>query len=52
MPNGVRIFIELAKRQPDTGLIARLNMRNIRLAGVQALLQVLIILIMAHLAVY
>src|SRR5450756_854693 len=50
--HGVRIFIELAKRQPDTGLIARLNMRNIRLAGVQALLQVLIILIMAHLAVY
>jgi hypothetical protein len=31
---------------------ARLNMRNIRLAGVQALLQILIILIMAHLAVY
>jgi hypothetical protein len=27
-------------------------MRNIRLAGVQALLQILIILIMAHLAVY
>jgi hypothetical protein len=50
MPNGVRIFIELAKRKPDTGLIARLNMRNISLAGVQALLQVLIILIMAHLA--
>jgi hypothetical protein len=52
MPNGVRIFIELAKPKPDTGLIARLNMRNIRLAGVQALLQILIILIMAHLAVY
>lgn len=52
MPNGARIFIELAKSQPDIGLIAKLNMRNIRLAGVQALLQVLIILIMAHLAVY
>jgi hypothetical protein len=52
MPNGVRIFIELAKLKPDTGLIAQLNMRNIRLAGVQALLQILIILIMAHLAVY
>jgi hypothetical protein len=52
MPNGVRIFIELAKLKPDTGLIARLNMRNIRLSGVQALLQVLILLIMAHLAVY
>jgi len=52
MPNGVRIFIELAKVKPDTGLIARLNMRNVRLSGVQALLQVLILLIMAHLAVY
>ena len=52
MPNGVRIFIELAKRQPDTAKIARLNMTNIRLAGVQAALQVLIILIMAHLAVF
>jgi uncharacterized membrane protein len=52
MPNGVRIFIELAKLKPDTGLIAKLNMRNIRLSGVQALLQILIILIMAHLAVF
>ena len=52
MPNGVRIFIELAKRKPDIGLIAKLNMRNVRLAGVQALFQILIILIMAHLAVY
>lgn len=52
MPNSVRIFIELAKHQPDTAKIARLNMRNIRLAGLQAALQVGIILVMAHLAVY
>lgn len=52
MPNGVRIFIELAKSNPDTSKIARLNMRNIRLAGSQAVFQVLIILIMAHLAIY
>lgn len=52
MPNGLRIFIELAKKEPDTAKIGRLQMRNIRLAGVQAMLQVLIILIMAHLAVY
>jgi hypothetical protein len=52
MPNGVRIFIELAKLKPDVGLIAKLNMRNIRLAGVQAFFQVVIILIMAHLAVF
>ncbi len=52
MPNGVRIFIELAKVKPDTAKIARLNMRNLRLAGSQAIFQVAIILIMAHLAIY
>lgn len=52
MPNGVRIFLELAKVKPDTAKIARLNMRNIRLAGSQAVFQVAIILIMAHLAIY
>jgi hypothetical protein len=52
MPNGVRIFMELAKSSPDTSKIARLNMQNIRLAGSQAIFQVLIILIMAHLAMY
>ncbi|MDH2901008.1 MAG: hypothetical protein PXY39_08550, partial [archaeon] len=40
MPNGVRIFMELAKSSPDTSKIARLNMRNIRLAGSQAIFQV------------
>jgi len=52
MPNGLRIFIELAKVKPDTNKIAKLNMRNIRLAGSQAIFQVIIILIMAHLAIY
>jgi hypothetical protein len=52
MPNGIRIFIELAKEKPDTAKIAKLNMRNIRLAGSQAIFQVIIILIMAHLAIY
>jgi hypothetical protein len=52
MPNGVRIFIELAKPKPDTTKIARLNMRNIRLTGSQAVFQIIIILIMAHLAIY
>jgi hypothetical protein len=52
MPNGVRIFIELAKVKPDINKIAKLNMRNIRLAGSQAIFQVIIILIMAHLAIY
>jgi hypothetical protein len=52
MPNGVRIFLELAKAQPDAQLISKLTMRNIRLAASQAAFQIVIILIMAHLAVY
>ncbi len=52
MPNGIRIFIELAKTHPDTEKISKLNLRNIRLAGLQAIFQILIILIMAHLAIY
>ena len=52
MPNGVRIFIELAKPKPDVAKIAKLNLRNIRLSGSQAIFQVVIILIMAHLAIY
>jgi hypothetical protein len=51
-PNGLRIFLELAKKNPDIKKIASLNMINIRLAGSQAVFQVIIILIMAHLAVY
>ncbi len=52
LPNGVRIFLELAKVKPDTGLISKLTMRNVRLAASQAAFQIVIILIMAHLAVY
>jgi hypothetical protein len=52
LPNGIRIFLELSKTNPDMGKIVRLNLRNIRLAGVQAVFQILIILVMAHLAVY
>lgn len=52
LPNGVRIFLELAKAKPDPNLISRLTMRNVRLAASQAVFQILIILVMAHLAVY
>lgn len=52
MPNGVRIFMELAKSKPDVARIAKLNMQNIRLVGSQAIFQVIIILIMAHLAMF
>jgi hypothetical protein len=52
LPNGVRIFLELAKAKPDPALISKLTMRNVRLAASQAVFQILIILVMAHLAVY
>ncbi len=51
LPNSVRIFIEVSKPVPDQERIIRLNMLNIRLAGVQAAFQVAIIFIMAHIAV-
>ncbi|MEA3200525.1 MAG: hypothetical protein QOE90_1953 [Thermoplasmata archaeon] len=49
LPNGVRIFLELAKAKPDVALIGKLTMRNVRLAGVQAVMQVALIAIMAQL---
>jgi hypothetical protein len=52
MPNSMRIFMELAKPSPDRAKITRLNSMNIRLAGVQGVMQLAIILIMAHIAVY
>ena len=52
LPNGVRIFLELAKVKPDPALISKLTMRNVRLGASQAVIHIVIILIMAHLAVY
>jgi hypothetical protein len=49
LPNNVRILNELQREQPNTDRITRLNRVNLRLAGVQGALQVLIIFIMAHL---
>jgi hypothetical protein len=51
LPNSVRIFIEVSKPKPDQDKIIRLNMLNVKLAGVQAAFQVAIIFIMAHIAV-
>ena len=45
-PNSIRVFLELNKSKPDRSKIIRLSMRNLRLAGVQAILQVLLISIM------
>jgi len=52
IPNDMRIFIEVAKPNPDRAKIARLNGINIRPMGVQGVMQLTIILIMAHIAVY
>jgi uncharacterized membrane protein len=49
LPNQVRIWRELQKPVPDGDRIWRLNRVNLRLAAVQGTLQVLILLVMAHL---
>ncbi|MHB8396741.1 MAG: hypothetical protein ACYDAZ_05970 [Thermoplasmataceae archaeon] len=48
--NELIIFLELRKETPDTGRISRLGMMNFRLSGVQAILQVAIIFVMANIA--
>lgn len=49
MPNGMRIFIELAKPNPNRERIAKLNGLNIRLSGIQGVLQIAIIFVMVNL---
>jgi hypothetical protein len=51
LPNSIRTYAELQKPMPDLNKIFRLNRRNNVLAGFQGVLQVAIIVIMAHLAV-
>ncbi len=50
MPNSMRIFIELAKPNPDRDRIAKLNWINIRLAGVQGAFQIAIIFVMVNIS--
>ena len=50
LPNSFRIWRELGGATPDRERIVRLNGINLRLAGLQGLMQVAIILVMAHLA--
>lgn len=52
LPNGLRIFLELAKKAPNRELISKLTIRNVRLSGSQGAFQIVLILIMAHLAIY
>jgi uncharacterized membrane protein len=48
LPNNLRIWLELKKPQPDRDKIVRLNRYNIWLSGGQGVMQVAMILIMAH----
>lgn len=47
LPNEIQIFRQLLSERPDTGRISQLGMRNARLGGIQGLLQLVIIFIMA-----
>jgi putative copper export protein len=51
LPNNLRIYFQLQRPQPDLERVMRLNRINFRLAAIQGILQVVIILIMAHLVV-
>jgi hypothetical protein len=47
LPNEIRIFGQLISDTPDIDKISRLGMRNARLGGVQGVLQIAIIFVMA-----
>jgi uncharacterized membrane protein len=48
LPNSLRIWLELHKPAPDRERIVRLNRINIWVSGAQGVMQVAMILIMAH----
>jgi hypothetical protein len=50
LPNSVRVLLELGKQTPDFGKISRLMMLNFKLSGVQGILQIALIFVMANLA--
>lgn len=49
LPNEIRIFRQLISPTPDVDRIVKLGMQNARLAGIQGLLQLTIIFVMANL---
>jgi hypothetical protein len=51
LPNSIRMWRELTKEQPDREKIGRLARINFSLAGVQAVFQVAIIVVMSHFVV-
>lgn len=50
LPNEVKVFFELRKKQPDTDRIVKLSIRNLNVSGSQAIFQIIIIFVMANLA--
>jgi hypothetical protein len=51
LPNSLRILLEITKEKPNGPKIVRLNLQNLRVAGSQAIFQILLIFVMANLAV-
>ncbi len=51
LPNEVRVVLELNKDKPNYGKIGKLMMINFMFSGVQGVLQLLLIFVMAHLAI-
>ena len=49
LPNSLRIWFELQKPEPDRAFVTGLNRYNIINAGVQGVMQIAIIVVMAHL---
>ena len=47
LPNEIQIFKELLSKDPDINKISRLGMRNAKLGGIQGVMQLIIIFIMA-----
>lgn len=51
LPNNLRIYKELQNDAPNIDRVVHLNRINLRLSGIQGLLQVIIIVIMVHLVI-
>lgn len=49
LPGEVKIYLEVASPEPDADMIGRIGLRNAKLSGVQGLLQLSIIFVMASL---
>lgn len=52
MRNEIRVFLELNKQKPNVEKIVRLTNINLKTAGSQAIFQLAIIFVMAHLAIF